>query len=96
MLVYLKVLNPDLIFSETISYLGRGKNVSYKKNHTCDRCLKKRRHKIKRDKSLRQKIEKNVNIEFDDFLDLGQHYFWNLEWIDPFTGFKILNVVPHV
>ena len=25
-------------------------------------------------------------MNFDDFIDLAKAYFFNLEWIDPFTG----------
>ena len=37
---------------------------------------------------MKKKVQDNVNIDFEDFLDLGEHYFWYLEWIDPFTGIK--------
>ena len=37
---------------------------------------------------MKRKIENEVKIKFDDFLELGKNYFFNFEWIDPFSGTK--------
>ena len=57
----------------------------------CTRCLNNRVRKIKRNNRLKRKIENDVKMNFDDFIDLAKAYFFNLEWIDPFTGIYNIN-----
>ena len=47
----------------------------------CKKCLKRNR------KAVEENREKQISeMSVNDFIDLGEAYFWFLDTIDPFTG----------
>ena len=46
----------------------------------CKKCLKERANEVRR--SSKQPLE----MKLEDFIELGEAYYWFLDMIDPFTG----------
>ena len=53
----------------------------YKKNKKCSKCLKDKAREVRRSRR-----KQPVEMKVEDFIDLGEAYFWFLDVIDPFSG----------
>jgi len=73
-------------------YKGRKKCQSHEENQglwycgkrwkSCKRCLSDRAKKVK----ANIRSDKAIQMNLDDFIELGEAYLWFLDIIDPFTG----------
>ena len=52
----------------------------------CHRCLEARVKELKDDEGRKTIVENDIKMNYTDFIDLARAYYFNLTWIDAFSG----------
>ena len=52
----------------------------------CHRCLEARVKELKDDTGRKTIVENDIKMNYTDFIDLARAYYFNLTWIDAFSG----------
>ena len=55
----------------------------HNREQRCTRCLVDRAEQVRR---MTGRRKEKLQMSVDDFIELGEAYFWFLDIIDPFTG----------